>query len=855
MKDLAMTNPPKMKDVYIAIHGHFYQPPRENPWLEEIETEESAHPFHDWNERITSECYRPNAHARIVDGKGKILDILNNYSSISFNFGPTLLSWLESKFPSVYQKIVEADREGLRRFGHGNAMAQAYNHIIMPLANERDKETEVLWGMADFEKRFHRRPEAMWLPETAVNYSTLQVLVRYGMRYLILSPFQTLRVRPFGGKKWIDVSQGRIDPTQPHRCFIKEASGKKLMDQFIDIFFYNGVISREVAFGDLLKDGQVFCERFAQAYPLSKGSPPLIHIATDGETYGHHKKFGDMALAYALNEGFSSRGLEIINYGAFLKRFPPVYEVEINEGPRGEGTSWSCAHGVARWKEDCGCSTGGRDGWNQKWRKPLREALDLLRDELSPIFEREGGKIFKDVWEARNGYIEVILDRSPEGMKRFFERYGVESLDEKDRIKGLKLLEMQRHALLMYTSCGWFFADLAGLETIQILQYAARAIQLAEELTGQEIERKFIEPLSAAKSNFPEMGDGGQVYQRLVKPRWVTFEKVVNHFAISSLFTGEEKEKKILSYRVERMNYERIEKNNSLLILGQVRVTSEIIPEPKELLYVLILSAKDIVRTWVLEDKDILHFDALREKGLENLEKSEEEMAKDLTSIYGGRIFTIRDTFKEERQTILQKLIQRELDEHRQIYAEIFDKTKQAIEALAREGLEIPYEIRVAAEVTLSDRLLGEMKELKRDFKSTMRRGEIDRIVEEAREHGFHLRMEESALILNEMLREKMRFLQKAKGSELLGQAEWVEEIITLLDLVERWGFELSKEEGQNIMDEIMDECIEGVEKCWWGNGTERPFPPNLIALAEKLGFNVERFSKMVSPTASMGRS
>jgi alpha-amylase/alpha-mannosidase (GH57 family) len=855
MKDLAMTNPPKMKDVYIAIHGHFYQPPRENPWLEEIETEESAHPFHDWNERITSECYRPNAHARIVDGKGKILDILNNYSSISFNFGPTLLSWLESKFPSVYQKIVEADREGLRRFGHGNAMAQAYNHIIMPLANERDKETEVLWGMADFEKRFHRRPEAMWLPETAVNYSTLQVLVRYGMRYLILSPFQTLRVRPFGGKKWIDVSQGRIDPTQPHRCFIKEASGKKLMDQFIDIFFYNGVISREVAFGDLLKDGQVFCERFAQAYPLSKGSPPLIHIATDGETYGHHKKFGDMALAYALNEGFSSRGLEIINYGAFLKRFPPVYEVEINEGPRGEGTSWSCAHGVARWKEDCGCSTGGRDGWNQKWRKPLREALDLLRDELSPIFEREGGKIFKDVWEARNGYIEVILDRSPEGMKRFFERYGVESLDEKDRIKGLKLLEMQRHALLMYTSCGWFFADLAGLETIQILQYAARAIQLAEELTGQEIERKFIEPLSAAKSNFPEMGDGGQVYQRLVKPRWVTFEKVVNHFAISSLFTGEEKEKKILSYRVERMNYERIEKNNSLLILGQVRVTSEIIPEPKELLYVLILSAKDIVRTWVLEDKDILHFDALREKGLENLEKSEEEMAKDLTSIYGGRIFTIRDTFKEERQTILQKLIQRELDEHRQIYAEIFDKTKQAIEALAREGLEIPYEIRVAAEVTLSDRLLGEMKELKRDFKSTMGRGEIDRIVEEAREHGFHLRMEESALILNEMLREKMRFLQKAKGSELLGQTEWVEEIITLLDLVERWGFELSKEEGQNIMDEIMDECIEGVEKCWWGNGTERPFPPNLIALAEKLGFNVERFSKMVSPTASMGRS
>ena len=843
-----MANPPKMKDAFVTIHGHFYQPPRENPWLETIETEESAHPFHDWNERITFECYRPNAHARIVDSKGKILDIPNNYSLISFNFGPTLLPYLEEKFPSVYQKIIEADREGIKQFGHGNAIAQAYNHIIMPLANERDKETEIRWGIADFEKRFHRRPDALWLPETAVDYPTLQVLVKYGMQYLILSPFQSLRVRSFGGKKWADVSQGRIDPTQPYRCFVKKPSGKKVLDQFIDLFFYDGMISKEVAFGDLLKDGTALCERFTQAYQPSKKRAQLIHIATDGETYGHHKKFGDMALAYALKEGFSSHGFEMINYGAFLKRFPPVHEVEIDDGPNGEGTSWSCAHGVGRWKEDCGCSAGGMDGWNQKWRKPLREALDLLRDELSLIFEREGEKIFKDAWGARNGYIEVILDRSSLGVKRFFEKFGAEGLNEEKRIKGLKLLEMERHALLMYTSCGWFFADLSGLETVQILQYAGRAIQLAEELTGQRIERKFLEHLSEAKSNLPQMGDGNQVYHHLVKQKYATLDRVVNHFAVSSLFDDTEGEKKISSFWVKRIHYEKLEKESSLLVLGQMRVTSEIIPEPKEFLFGLTTSTKDIFRTWVSEYKNHLHFDALKEKSLESLGKGEDEMAKALTSLLGDRIFTIRDTFKEERRAVFQKLIGKELNEHRQIYADLFDKTKQAVEALAKEGLEIPYEIRVAAEVTLSKRLLNKVQELKRDFKTTIKRIEIDRLVDEAKRFGYDLRKEEALLILNEMLKEKIGVLQKGMGADLSGRTEEIEEIIAFLNLVERWGFELSKEEAQNVMAEILDGYVGSLEESWWGNGVERPFPPNLIALAEKLGFNVEKFSKMIDP-------
>ena len=844
-----------MKDVFVAIHGHFYQPPRENPWLEIIETEESAHPFHDWNERIALECYRPNAHARILDGKSKILEIINNYSSISFNFGPTLLPWLEKHFPSVYQRTLEADRESLRRFGHGNAIAQVYNHIIMPLANNRDKETEVLWGMADFEKRFRRKPEALWLPETAVNYATLRVLVKYGMRYLILSPFQASRARSFGGRKWSDVSQGRIDTTRPYRCFIQDASGKKLLDQFIDIFFYNGVISKEIAFGDLLKDGNNLCDRFAQFYQESKQRPQLIHIATDGETYGHHMKFGEMALAYALAKGFPARGLELINYGSFLKRFPPVHEVEIDEGPKGEGTSWSCAHGVGRWKEDCGCSTGGKPGWNQEWRKPLREALDLLRDDLSRVFEREGEKIFQNVWQARNGYIEVILNRSPEGIKDFFDRYGVKGLEEEGRVKGLKLLEIQKHALQMYTSCGWFFNDLSGIETIIVLQHASRAVQLAEEWTGGEVEAKFVRHLSEAKSNLPEVGKGDQVYQRLVKPKWVTPERVVNHFAITSLLDSGDGEKQIFSYRVEKIHFEKMERKSNLLVVGQLRITSEIIPEPREFLFGLISSKKEVLRTWVLERKEGLEFSNFKEKAQESFGTGDEEITQVLTSLLGNLTFTLRDTFKEERQVIFQKLIQKEFDEHCQVYADLFDRTKQTVEVLSREGLEIPFEIRVAAEVTLSNRLFQEIKDLNRDFKGTIERRKIDEIVEEAREHGYHLRKEKSLLALNEILMDRMNALQKTTGPDLSRQSELAEEVVRLLDFARKWELEISLEETQNSMGEMLEQCVGDLEQCWWENGTPKLFSPNLILLAEKLGFNVERFPKITGPSHSASQS
>jgi hypothetical protein len=397
----------------------------------------------------------------------------------------------------------------------------------------------------------------------------------------------------------------------------------------------------------------------------------------------------------------------------------------------------------------------------------------------------------------------------------------------------------------MYASCGWFFADLAGLETILILQHAARAIQLAEALTGKEIEEKFLQHLSEAESNLPEMGKGDRVYQRLVKPRQVTLDKVVNHFAISSLFDGGDGEKKIFSYRVEKIHYEKLGEEEDFLVIGQVRVTSDIIPEPKEFLFGLIPSKEEVFRTWVSEVRDTLSFEKLREKGIEPLGKGEEEKAKVLSSLLGNQNLTIQNTFKEERQTIFQNLIRREFDEHCQIYTDLFDRTRQTIEALSREGLEIPHEIRVAAEITLSHRLFQEITALKKDFRKTNERGEIDRIIEEAKEHGYHLRKEKSLLVLNEMLKEKMKTLQESRGSGLTRHSEQVEEVMTLLDLTKKWSFELSLEEAQNMMKELLDECVGSLEKCWWEDGTPKPFSPNLITLAERLGFNVESFSRV----------
>jgi alpha-amylase/alpha-mannosidase (GH57 family) len=493
----------------LIIHGHFYQPPRENPWTGVVEPEAGAAPFHDWNERIHSECYQPNAGVRITDpATGREL-IINNYANISFNFGPSLLSWLKDKHPDTFADIIDADQQSAtERGGHGNAIAQAYGHAILPLCNERDRQTQIYWGLMDFGERFGRDAESIWLPETASNDDVMDLLIEAGLRFVILAPHQASRVRSIDKGEWLEVNEQTIDTSVSYQYSHRDGSGR-----FIAVFFYDGSTSRAIAFENLLRSSHELADRFARR----AHGRELETIATDGETYGHHFKFGDICLAYALEVDAPARDFQVSNYGAYLDQHPPAFEVEINNGPDGEGTSWSCLHGVGRWIRDCGCHTGGEPGWNQSWRDPLRQALDFLRDENVVHFEATRGNLFADSWQARDASIALVLNRS-HSREKFLRDQSGRWLAADEQWRALAYLELQRMLLLMYTSCGWFFNDISGIETIQILKYAARAMDLMEQLGLPSVRDRFLEILAEAKSNRREMGTGADIYRRLVEP-------------------------------------------------------------------------------------------------------------------------------------------------------------------------------------------------------------------------------------------------------------------------------------------------------------------------------------------------
>ena len=495
--------------IDICIHGHFYQPPRENPWTGEIEKQDSAEPYHDWNERIHHECYKANSEAEIIDDTGKVVAIINNYELLNFNFGATLLAWIQHKHPETYNKIIEADKNSITAHnGHGNAIAMCYNHMIMPLANLNDKITQVLWGLADFKHHFRRDSEGIWLPETACDIETVEVLINLGIKYIILDTSQAAYCRKMGSAEWIDVNDGSINPKRPYRCFSEVHKEK-----YLDIFFYDGPVSKSVAFDDVLESSQNLLKKIFNAEDKETKDNQLISVATDGETFGHHKKHAERTLAFFMKSLAPQNALKIVNYGEYLEAYPTQYEVMIKPG---EGTSWSCVHGVKRWKEDCGCGGGG--GWIQQWRKPLRETMDWLRDQMIIIFENIGGIIFIDVWKARNDYISLLLNNTSEEQNNFFRNNTTKELSENEKQIALKLLEMQRYSMLMYTSCGWFFSEISGLETVKILEYSARAMEIVNELTGINVENDFKLRLGEAKSNIPKYKTGKGVYEKLVIP-------------------------------------------------------------------------------------------------------------------------------------------------------------------------------------------------------------------------------------------------------------------------------------------------------------------------------------------------
>lgn len=684
----------KKNDIFLTIHGHFYQPPRENPWLEAIELQDSALPFHDWNERINKECYNPNSISKIVDNRNRILDVVNNYEHMSFNFGPTLLSWMEHFAPLTYERIIKADIESVSEHsGHGNAMAQVYNHIIMPLANENDKQTQIKWGIRDFEYRFGRKPEGMWLAETAVDDETLKYLEENGIKFTVLSPYQALKFRQEGDKDWQDVSWGNIDPARSYRYYIKSAPGK-----FIDLFFYDGAISRSVAFDELLKDGNKFIKRLKEGISDCRDYPQLINIATDGESYGHHTKFGDMALSYVLKIRAKDEGFKITNYAEYLDKYRSNCEVDIKQA-----SSWSCFHGVGRWKEDCGCSTGGHPGWNQKWRKPLRDALDYLRDELIVVFENEGQKYFDNVWNVRNKYINVILDRNEMNVKKFQQENFKPDLTDDDKVHAMELLEIQRQAMLMYTSCGWFFSEISGIETVQIMKYAARAMQLAARFTSKNLEEKFLEILSQAKSNIPEFGTGKDIFERFVKPSIITVKQIATLWALSSLYQDFEDEENVYCYTITRKAYKKVQKNSSTFIVGHIEIQSKITLQKSNVMFALMQYAGGDFHCTIKEYSDDAEFNRIKNDLIKIYTMNTlTEIIRALDEYFGKEYFTLKDIFIEERRKILQILLKGKLEKFSQTYQEMYDEGKGSIYHLQGLGLSIPDEFKISAEYALS---------------------------------------------------------------------------------------------------------------------------------------------------------
>ncbi|MEW6375844.1 MAG: DUF3536 domain-containing protein [Thermodesulfobacteriota bacterium] len=749
---------------YICIHGHFYQPPRENPWLEGVELQDSAYPYHDWNERINAECYARNTASRILDPEKRVIDLINNYSKISFNFGPTLLSWMERYKPKVYQAILEADQLSMERFsGHGSAIAQAYNHLIMPLANRRDKYTQILWGKKDFEKRFGRSPEGMWLPETAVDIETLEILSELGIKFTLLAPRQAKRVRRIKrGSKWHDVSEGRIDPTMAYLCVLSS-------DKTINLFFYDGPISQDVAFGGLLNSGEAFAQRMVSVFNDQRDWPQMVHIATDGESYGHHHRYGEMALAFCLHYIESQNLAKITNYGEYLEKHPPTHWVEFFDH-----SSWSCIHGVERWKENCGCNSGMQPGWNQSWRKPLRDAMDWLRDTLAPIYEEKGREYLKDPWKAREDYIEVIFDRSVKNVEKFFERNAVKELSREEKTRALKLLEMQRNAMLMYTSCGWFFDEISGIETTQVMRYSARAIQLAEELSGASIEKGYLQILEKAPSNIPEFENGAKIYEMFVKPAMLDLLRVGGHYAISSLFEEYPESTHIYYYGAESEVYDRIEGGRLRLAIGKTRIFSEITWDEEPISFaVLHLGDHNLnggVRKFVGDEA----FSTMHGEIREAFNKGDiTDVIRLMDKHFGMNNYSLWHLFKDEQRKVLNQVLRSTLEGIEVSFRKIYEENYPIMSFLQSLQMPLPKPLTVAAEYIVN-------MDLKRVFEGEdLDTEKLESLINEAKKWSLEIDKGTIGFVATSWLNALMERLRQQP--EEVASIEKIEKVLQLL--------------------------------------------------------------------------
>ncbi len=727
----------KSSKRYICLHGHFYQPPRENAWLEEIEIQDTAFPFHDWNERITAECYGPNSVSRMLNSNGRIVDIVNNYTKISFNFGPTLLSWMEAKQPDIYQAILEADRASISyHHGHGSAIAQVYNHLIMPLANRRDKETQVLWGLRDFEKRFGRKAEGMWLAETAVDLETLEILADNDIQFTILAPRQAKAIRKIGDLKWEEVNENTLDTRQHYRCVLP--SGKSIL-----LFFYHGQLAQQLAFGGLLKDGRAMADALMSAFGSDTNSPQLVHIATDGETYGHHHRFGEMALTYCLHHIESNALAEITNYARYAAEIPVTGDVQIHEN-----SSWSCYHGVDRWQADCGCNTG-KPGTQQQWRKPLREALNWLRDQLTAEYASQMAVFTEDVWKVRNAYIDIILDRSPNQLKTFFATYIPFELETRQRIKVLRLLEMMRQCQLMYTSCGWFFDEISGIETLQILQYANRAIQLAETESELQLDENFRKLLALAPSNEANWEDGARIYAESIVPSRLSLTKVGMHYVVNALFSDNPEKLYVKSFAFESDFFERLEAGLYRLAIGRTSIRSKITSSEKQFSFAVIYLGQHHLIGNAADQMSEALFNRLYDELRTAFEAGNlAEVIQLITQHFGKSNFSFWQLFKDEQKKVLNLLVKQETELAEVALKNIYDRNYNLMNVLQRVDIHMPMLFRKNLELVVNNQLRKIFQE------PELKAAELKRITEEVHKWQIPLEKEVIAFVATQKLNE-----------------------------------------------------------------------------------------------------
>ena len=678
---------------YICIHGHFYQPPRENAWLETIEIQDSAAPYHDWNERINEECYAPNATARVLNEDHLIQEISNNYARISWNMGPTLLSWMEQYDPATYRRILAADKESRKQFGgHGSAVAQSYNHIIMPLANARDQQTQIKWGVADFRYRFGRHPEGMWLSETAVNTDCLEALVDNGIKYTILAPRQCKAVRAPNDSEWRDVNAG-VDPRRAYRCELP--SGRT-----ISLFFYDGDLAKAVAFEGLLNDGKSLADKLVNSLDAND-EVQLAHIATDGESYGHHHAKGEMALAACLDAIDDNPDFRLTNYGEYLELHPPTWGAQIHEN-----SSWSCVHGVERWRSDCGCETGGGPGWHQRWRAPLRAALDDLRDRLAIVFEREAGKLFTDAWDTRDDYIRLVLDRAPGRAEVFLSDWSIkDTISPATKIRMLRLLEMQRHAMFMYTSCAWFFNEVTGIETLQVLQYANRALHLCEVLTGQDYHPEFLARLEKIESNvYP---NAAVAYTDSVVPARVGLLRVGMHFAAASVFEERPAEMKLFNYRSQIHDLQQLRAGAFRLSVGRMTILSSITNSYSHFSFAVLYLGQQTMIGEICQDMSEDDYRGLMPELEEQFRVGHvTEVINLMKENFAGQSFSIWHLFRDEKRKILLEMTDRTLQIASKSFSDVYYTNYQLMSTMRANDLPLPDSYLAAINFTMHRRLL-----------------------------------------------------------------------------------------------------------------------------------------------------